>query len=446
MQVKIICAIVLTMFLWGCSWRGLVNEDVTLGPEPPLPRPPDHIISKDSWDLEDCFQLALAQSERLAISKEDLTQAKILRDKAIAASLPKLNLRGHYLRYEQVPTWGRITGLSPQQVNESWLSLRYPIFTGFRDIITFRRSVENIAKREEEWHHVRSQLYLDTAKAFYDLLTAQKEVQALKASLQLSQRRYDLVKAREAEGLARRAEVLLAESQVARDQAYVTGAESNLVICRIRLGFFIGVPVDRPLLDKVRLKDPPQDPAQLIEQAIAKRRDLAGLRRSIQIAQDSVAVAKGRHLPAMTLLGNMYGRREGYLEETDWELMLELNWPLFEGGTIAAGVAEANSKLYQAKLAYRGLRRRIQAEVKEAHARYLSAVAQIKAIEKELKAAQAALTAVEKEYEQGMATGLEVFVAQNNLRQARLALEKAGFKRRLALVQLYVATGELPKD
>jgi len=118
-----------------------------------------------------------------------------------------------------------------------------------------------------------------------------------------------------------------------------------------------------------------------------------------------------------------------------------IQWPIFEGGRVRAGIRSARAQADQAYLNYQQTILSALQNVEDALARYKSEQQRIKPLEASLKAAQSSLLIAKQQYAIGLVTYLNILQAQatelnaeNQLTQAKAALCQD-------LASLYTALG-----
>jgi NodT family efflux transporter outer membrane factor (OMF) lipoprotein len=106
-----------------------------------------------------------------------------------------------------------------------------------------------------------------------------------------------------------------------------------------------------------------------------------------------------------------------------------IQWPIFEGGRVRAGIRSARAQADQAYLSYQQTILSALQNVEDALARYRSEQQRIKPLEASLKAAQSSLVIAKQQYAIGLVTYLNILQAQatelnaeNQLTQAKAAL------------------------
>lgn len=416
-------------------------------PPAALPQAVQALLDQDQLALADCFLVAVACNERLAVAGESLLQTVLRRDQALSAVLPRLSATANAFQQEALEKG--VGGSSPPRPDHRDFSiqLKQPLFHGLKEFAALRQTGHQGEAAREALRDEERAVYLVVAQAFYSVLLAEAQIKALETTVHVEEERLREVRARQQNGLARRTEVLAIETQLAQDQASLEQARNAVAIARSRLGVVVGCPVVKPLADTDVVPTVPEDPAPLIEEALDHRPDLKKLVHDADAAEDGVAVQRGDLWPALDLTGNWYAWRDGYPEtqkETHWDVTAALSYPFFEGGLTRARIREAESLLRQARLRLATRLREVGGEVREAYLNLQSDAKLYERYEAGLRLADENYRLVQEEYRQGLAANLEVLTAHNQLERARLDVERQRYQRRLDGTQLDVVVGRKP--
>ncbi|MBI5369435.1 MAG: TolC family protein [Planctomycetes bacterium] len=406
-------------------------------------------------DLTACVRLALRQNERLALAGESWLQTVLRRDQAIALVLPAVTAKGSYFRQDEFhaagSSGGGESGGSSSSVEpdrrEAVLQIKQPIFHGFKDFAASGQAGRLAEAAREGLREEERAVALLAAEGFYRVLSAQAQAETLVASVTLGEERLREVTARHQQGLARRTDVLAVDTQLARDRALLTQARNLADGARVRLGVILGGDTPAALADDTLERTPPAAVGELIAVALERRPDLRRLAAEIAAAEQAVSVEQGDLWPAADVTANWYAHREGFSttqQATDWDVTLNLEYPLFEGGITRARIREAESAQRQARLRHAAAARAVAGEVRAARLDLESSDALCGQFEANLRLADENHRLAQEEYRQGLGSNLEVLVAQNQLQAARLDLERQKYQRRLDAVALDAAIGLWP--
>ncbi len=118
-----------------------------------------------------------------------------------------------------------------------------------------------------------------------------------------------------------------------------------------------------------------------------------------------------------------------------------IQWPIFEGGRVRAGIRSARAQADQAYLNYQQTILSALQNVEDALARYKSEQQRIKPLEASLKAAQSSLLIAKQQYAIGLVTYLNILQAQATELKAENQLTQAKAALCQDLASLYTALG-----
>jgi len=120
-----------------------------------------------------------------------------------------------------------------------------------------------------------------------------------------------------------------------------------------------------------------------------------------------------------------------------------LNFPFFEGGLRVAELREAQAKERQARLAYDDLKKNIDVELRGAYLDLETQQGALAFLEDQLVFAQDNYNAVLRQYENGLATSLDVMDANALLLSAERNAAEALYGWRLAYLKVRKSSGTL---
>jgi outer membrane protein TolC len=395
----------------------------------------------------DAYRLALHRSESLALDGEELVRRRLRWEQALGAALPALSFKGSYTRQDSS------TGASSSSVQSSFtlrdrtqyqFTLHQPLFKGLEEIYEARRRDALAGAQEEALRHAKLLLYADVAMAYSGVLLLEREVATGADSLRLAEERLEELRQRQRAGISRRTEVLSQEAEAATVRAVLERTRGLLDVAWDALRFVCGLE-GRPALEDLPSPTGELPPlADCVGRALLDRRDLQALRRESQAAAESVGVARAGYFPTLSLDANYYTHREGISKEVDWDLVLSLEVPIFEGMVTQARIREARSEVRSAGLRERLRRREIELEVGRAWSDARAFAAELAALERALASGQENYDLVQAEYRRGIAPNVEVLAAFDRLQRARLDHERSRIRAALSRTHLEVVQGVLP--
>jgi outer membrane protein TolC len=209
------------------------------------------------------------------------------------------------------------------------------------------------------------------------------------------------------------------------------------------------MPPDAPeaISGDLAVRLPRVDRAEAIATGLRERPDLQSLRTAAGMQKEAVEIARAGLRPTATLTGSYQFAydSEPYSssEEDEWEAVLSVKVPLFDGGATRGKVAQAQALLTQDEQAVQKKEEAVRAEVTDACLTLESAAEAVGSAEKNLALARESLRLAEVGYREGVNTQLDVLDARTSLTRARQTLSQALRDQRVALARLWRSQGVL---
>ncbi len=142
--------------------------------------PPASAVGMDSLSLEECYRLALVQSEVVAIQKEAIARATAQIFNAASQGLGNVDfvINRALQENKSVPSGGSLgsTFVDPDK-QESKFVISQPLFQGFKAIGALTGAGSYRREQTEAWIRAKELLYKDVAMAFYNVLRYEKEIE-----------------------------------------------------------------------------------------------------------------------------------------------------------------------------------------------------------------------------------------------------------------------------
>jgi outer membrane protein TolC len=257
----------------------------------------------------------------------------------------------------------------------------------------------------------RAELNLRSARGFFEVGTRPKSDVA-RAEVDVANARVDLIRARNAERLA-----------------------------RVALATAMGLPATTPLSIQDNLVYQPVslDRTRLGDEALRARPEYRQARLNAEANDARLRRSFRDFFPDITA-GGFYGATRGDLNEA-WEINLNLNWTIFDGGNRIARYREARANLEAAQQRVRASELDISREVEQSINNVIEADERIQAAQVAVASAQENFRLAQGRFDAGVGTILELTDAQLALTQAQNAEAQALADYRIALARLDRAVG-----
>lgn len=280
------------------------------------------------------------------------------------------------------------------------------------------------------------------AQTYFQLRAAERQQALLDASVDAYARALELTRNRYAAGVAGKADVAQAESQLRSTRAAALDASLSRSQYEHAIAVLLGLPPAGFTLAPSAAPLPVVPVAVTLPSALLERRpDIAAAERRVAAANAAIGAAQAARFPVLGLSGNT-GFRNARIEDLltvpsrYWSLGPTLAAAIFDGGARKAAVGQAQAGWEKAIATYRQTVLTAFQEVEDnlASARLLEAAAAEQAAA--VTAAAEAETIAVNQYRAGTVSYLNVVTAQAAHLAARRSANDIATRRLLAAVQL----------
>lgn len=395
--------------------------------------------------LRQAYDLAVKQSETVALTDEYIRQAEAQYGQAKGGALPEVFF-GYDSTWQDKPTTSGATPgtffISPQ--TNTKLGIRKNLFTGYRELASIKAGSSFIDQRKDEKRRAMQLLLADVANAFYSTLQAQADVEISKKNHQLILDRLKETRQRVLVGRNRSADLAALESQANSLEALTLENERLELSQRQLLSFLVG----RSVVERLLPVESPQDNKTLDQylQRINLRPDVQAQEKAIDVAMASVRVERSKHFPNLDMGANYYLDRTGFRQDVDWDATIMLEIPIWSWGATQKGVNVAKSVVAQQRLIAHRIHRQAEFDIQNAYRDATSARAQKIIYEKASLSAQKEHNLTVRDYRNGLVNTFDVLETMNRLYTAERGLNWAVLRARLAEINLKIAGGFTPEE
>jgi outer membrane protein len=426
-----------------------------------LPSPAD-ILPDHVYSLVELIDIAQRRNPATRVAWEQARQAAINVGIARAAYLPALTasaLAGYEHAVAPFPS-----NLVPQGFITFNAEEVYPQLTIKYLLLDFggRAAAVEAAKQlsiagNAAFTGAHQQLIFNVARAYFMLDGATAAVRGAEqafADAQVVQRSAEALSAR---GLATIVNVQLARRDTA--QARFDLAQANAV--QHDAMYTLLAVMDLPPTTKLRVADASSRPLpphtertvdEMLSEALHRRPDLLATVAKLRATDANIAAARSALGPKLSLSGNVQGNIgrlsvEGtpYLgvKAPQGALLLNLEWPLYEGGLLENKLRLAQSQQAETAAEVTGRTDQALLEVALAYDQVETGLQQYDAAIALQTASETAFRSASDSYAQGIGTLTEATSAQTGLAAARAAVARAHAQSLINAAALAFATGEL---
>jgi outer membrane protein len=388
-------------------------------------------------DLITVYRQALEADPQLKNAEVKAEIGSAQKGQALGQMLPQISASGNWSKNRYASTATTLTG-GRVDYAQHYPGTRYSVSLN-QTLVDFGKFWEwrRAAKAEEQYAteaiEANNQLMFNVVDRYFSVLEAEDELNFTKMEKQSTQKQLEQIQKRYAKQLLKVTDLYAMEARLDQIIAAEILAESKRVTAQESLRELTGItPATlNKLRDSVDYQEIQGDLQQWIEMAQSQNPGISAKQLAIQVAENSVTTQKSRHLPVAELQLNYYDTNTGYqsAQAAPYQVdvaAINVNIPLFSGGTTTHQVYEAQHRLQLSKNDNEALARAV---IKETSDAFLSANAnarRIKAAQKALDSTSKSREAMERGYHYGVVTISDVikaeqeeFSAKNDFAQAK---------------------------
>ncbi|EJF1125832.1 outer membrane channel protein TolC [Vibrio cholerae] len=365
-----------------------------------------------------------------------------------SALLPQINLTAGYNinRSDQDPRESDLlsAGINFSQElyqRSSWVSLD---------------TAEKKARQADSQYAATQQgLILRVAKAYFEVLRAQDNLEFVRAEKAAVGRQLEQTKQRFEVGLSAITDVHDAQAQFDGVLADEVLAENSLTNSYEALREITGQEYSKlAVLDTKRFaaSRTTESSEALIEKAQQQNLSLLAARISQDVARDNISLASSGHLPSLTLDGgynyadNRNSNASSPSDYNDFKIGVNLKVPLYTGGNTTSLTKQAEFAYVAASQDLEAAYRSVVKDVRAYNNNINASIGALRAYEQAVISAKSALEATEAGFDVGTRTIVDVLDATRRLYDANKNLSNARYDYILSVLQLRQAIGTLSEQ
>jgi outer membrane protein len=408
------------------------------------------------YTLSELYQQALKNSEKMKMAQENLYIAQFGKDKAWAVLIPRVTAFGTYNRFseDKYSTPARTVLVQPLESGNWGVRADQSFSLSVRELTALKVAGQTITKNEFDLDATKSDFVLIVASAYYDVMKSKKALEIAAANMERLTSYRNSVEKRVTVGELTKTALLRSEGELSGARADYLKATNAFQLARFALVRITGIE------DEFRLKEtalPEQDNIALNNLrsiAFDKRSDLKSYDMQAKMAEGYVTYARGSFWPSLSLFA-IYNGVDQYpasasaaTQTLNRETIMagaSLTFPFFEGGLRVAEYKEAKAKERQAKLAYDDFKKNVDIELRGAYLDLQTQKGALQFSEDQLTFAQDNYGAVVRQFDNGLATNLDVMDANSLLLSAERSLADAYYSYQFAYLRVKRSNGTLLK-
>ncbi len=446
-------AIFISLFILSQSspaflfWKNSKKKRISKSSERIVPKTESPVSSTlKSLTLIQAYQLALKKSETIAISAEEINQAKARFYRGFDYFLPKVDYvmsRTERDASGDVSVSGGVNSDLRRPVTpENKFTFSQPIFSGFREIAVLKGAGADKKQQLLNWQRAKELLFIDVMNAYYAVLQVQRNVKTLTKASKLSSDRIKDLASRIKIGRSRHTERQSALADLRLVESDLVQAQSLLTISKRLLEFYIDQSLEGVVLMDERVLKENVDSSHF-EMKAKMRSDVQAAQQGYFLGKSQVIMARANLFPMVEVDGNYYTKRIGFQADNDWDFTLKMTVPIFELGKTLADIKSANSSRESKRLIWQRAVRLAQLDIENAFQDFQAAQLNRKVLLKAKRASQKNYELVSSDYKVNLVNNLDVLDALRRLEDIELRYNEAFFQMKKSYWKFKVALGDI---
>ena len=293
---------------------------------------------------------------------------------------------------------------------------------------------------------------LSARTAYFNFLLSEQLLAVNEDALKQAQLHYDEAKALYDVGKQAKIAVTKANVDVANAQVNAIHARNTLKLARVQLETAAGTPLQDPLVltDSLGALEDSISLSDALARSQQKRPELLSSKTNVEAARLQLKAARAAYFPSLsasagydwkassqTAIGNPDWNSPG------WNFGLGLSVPLFQGGSVRAGVQQEAALMQNAEASLAAEILSVNQEVQQEYLSEMEARQRIGATVALVEQATEGLQMSQERYRAGVATSIEITDAELTLANARSSHIQAQYDYRVAHAKLLSAIGDL---
>jgi len=306
-----------------------------------------------------------------------------------------------------------------------------------------------VAQADAQYEAARQDLIVRVAQAYFNILTAQDNLEFAQAEKKAIAHQLDQARQRYNVGLSAITDVKEAKASYDLAVASEITAQNQLDTAREGLREIIGQsPASIAPLAQVRLVSPhPQDIKRWVDTALSQNLGVLASEAATRVAKDDVERQRSGRYPSLDVVAShSYSDNIGAgfgSKGTDSSIGLQLSIPLYSGGAINSRTRQAADLYSEAQDNLEKQRRTTVVQTRDAYLTVEADISHVKALKQSLASTQTALEATQAGFQVGTRTIVDVLNAEQQVFGAKRDYAKARYGYILATLKLKQAAGTL---
>lgn len=403
------------------------------------------------------YDLALTTNPVVEGRKASVLQAEAQRDQARSKLLPQASATGFI-------SWNELTQDTTNAFTRQTTDFTAQ-YQGLRGVVQARQALFDLAsyrayegagftvkQAEQDVEDARMGLATDLVDRYLEFLQATDDASYLQSELDLTDGEMQRIRRMYERAMAKVTDLYEIEAYYQTLKTRELEISNAQAVALEKVREVVGVPVtDLARLKKDELPPVPGQPDQWVTNAVQRHPAIRALHYALDAAAKTIASQWANHLPQVSLqMSGIYAKNGGFDNRqldpyTVGTLGVQVNVPLYSGGSTKAAEREALARFEMTKYKQLQKQREIERETRTAYLGAQTGYSRIASTAREVDARGKARDGQQRGYELGVSTIVAVLEAKKNLLKSRFSYAKARYDYIRSLVALRVWGGTLTR-
>ena len=350
------------------------------------------------------------------------------------------------------------TDVPPVERNmKTWgwnLQLTQPLLRA-ENIYAYKESAYLVEQAEAQFAQARQDLLLRTAQAYFAVNVAQDAIGAADSQVAALEEQLAQVTRGVKLGTHSQTDIDDTRSRLGSARSQRVAAQNDLESAHAELEKIVGSRIEHLAALRPEFSPPqpsPADQRSWMEQARQANPAVVGQRAALEAARQDIKKNRAGHLPTLDLVANLGSNYSSHslttpddfsTRATQHEVGVQLNVPLYAGGSVNSKVREATATMLKTQADLEAASRQAATDAQQAYAGVMNGLAQVDALNTAVESGQSAVKGNRVGYKLGIRINVDVLNAQQQLFSAERDLSKARYETLLQGLKLKASAGSL---
>ncbi|MCC5464201.1 TolC family protein [Pelosinus baikalensis] len=369
--------------------------------------------------LEESIARALQNNPAIKIADADRQGAEYNIRVAKGGKLPTLKLEHSDGRSK---TYVKDTASIGNEFGSS-VTLEMNLYTGGEVEGAVEKAKIGLKVADLDVEKSKQQIKLDATNGYFTILQTRNTVKVDQESVDQMAAHLKNVEAQYNVGTQAKSDVLRSQVELANNQQVLTKAQNAYELAVSNLNNIMGLPLNTEIQIKDELVHEPYNLSleDSINYAMSNRPEAIQADHNIEIAKQSVKIAKAGNLPTVAASASKKWADDDFpgTDDNGWSIGLKATWTPFDSGVTNAQIKKSNSEVEKSLQTAKQTKDTVQLEVRQAYLNMIEAEKRISTSQVTVEQAEEDFKIAQVRYSAGVGTNTDVIDAQVALTQAK---------------------------